>query len=175
MNTRLLPLALLLFTLPALAQQPNDEVALSYGRATFTDLGDSPTIGLSYAHFWRTGIAARVGAQRSQEDFPDNQGDKLVEAFYATAEYHLFRNRLISPYVGGGATYGHARMHLTNAFTAEDSVISGFGDAGVDVNFTPRFAIGADVNYFRFDPDLGDRYGTRLDPITILGSVRYRF
>jgi hypothetical protein len=30
---------------------------------------------------------------------------------------------------------GHARMRLSNAFTGEDSAISGMGDAGIDLKF----------------------------------------
>lgn len=177
MTQRLLPLVLLLLlvSLPAIAQPTNNEVAVSYGRSDFVDLGNSRAFGFSYARYWKHGFAVRLGIHRSQKDFPDNQGEKSAGAYYATAEYHLFRGRLVSPYVGGGVAYGTARMHLSHGFTGKDSDISGFGDAGVDVNVTPRFAISADVSYMRFDPDLGDRHGSRLDPITTLVSLKYRY
>lgn len=49
------------------------------------------------------------------------------------------------------------------------------GDFGVDLNLTRRFALGIDASYIMFDPDLGDRHGTVLDPITTLVSVKYRY
>jgi outer membrane protein W len=169
-------LILFLFSLPALAQQANNEIAISYGRSNFAQRGNSPTIGLSYAHFWSNSLGARIGIHRSEKDFPDNQGHQNIGAYYATVEYHLFRDRLFSPYVGAGIAYGVARIDSTpSGFTAEDTTVSVIGDVGVDVNLPRSFAIAANLSYMKFDPNLGDRHGSALHPMTMLVSAKYRF
>jgi len=175
MTPRILSLALLLFTLPALAQ-PNNEIAVGYGRTMTSEVGDAPAIGLSYARFWSNGIAVRVGGTRSEKDFPDNAGDKMFGGYFAVAEYHLFRDRLFSPHIAGGLAYGVARVYLFHSdLTFEDNAYSATGIVGLDVNLTRNFAIGVDSSYMRFDPDLGDRHGSIADPITTLVSVKYRY
>jgi outer membrane protein W len=175
MNPRLLSLALLLFTLPAIAQS-NNEIAVGYGRTVTSEVGDAPAIGLSYAHFWNNGLAVRVGGTRATEDYPDNAGDKMFGGYFAVAEYHLFRNRLISPHIGGGLAYAVAQVYLSHSdLTYDDNAYSATGIVGLDVNLTRNFAIGVDSSYVRFDPDLGDRHGSIADPITTLVSVKCRY
>lgn len=170
---------LLLLSLPiavSASAQSNNEVAVGYGRTMTSEVGNAPAIGLSYARFWNNGIAVRIGGTRAEEDFPDNAGDKLFGGYFAVAEYHLFRDRLFSPYIGGGLAYGVARVYLFHSdLTYDDNAYSATGHVGLDVNLTRTFAIGAAASYMRFDPDLGDRHGSIADPITTLVSAKVRF
>ena len=93
MTPRLLLLVLLLFALPAFAQQRDHEIAVSYGRTQTSQAGDAPALAASYAHFWTGSVAARFGVQHAAADYPDDQGDKAVGAYFALAEYHFFRGR----------------------------------------------------------------------------------
>ncbi len=175
MIRRALFLALFL-SLPVIAQQTNNEIAISYGRTETEDLGDAPAVGISYARFWTRGLATRVGGQWSGEDLPDNAGDNSVNAYFATAEYHFFRDRLMSPYIGGGIAHAFADIHFSSSgFRGDDSMYTAMVIAGADVNFTRRFAVGVDARYMTFDPDLGDRFGTILDPMTVFVSAKYRY
>ncbi len=174
--SRLLPLVLLLSSLPTFAQQLDHEIAVSYGRTQTSQAGHAPALAASYAHFWADNVVTRFGAQHAAADYPDEQGDKAVGAYFALAEYHVFRGRTFSPYAGAGLAYGYARSYLSHAdFRKSDSVVGAMLASGFDVNNTRRFAIGADGRYMRFDPDLGDRHGSVHDPITVLGTVKYRF
>ena len=176
MTPRSLFLALLLFALPVFAQPLDHEIAISYGRTETEQAGDAPAIGASYARFWTDGIATRIGGHTAGEDYPDDQGDKAVGAYFAVAEYHFFRGRTLSPYGGAGLAYGFARTHLSHAnFRKSDSVLTAMLTAGLDVNVTRRLAIAGDIRYMKFDPDLGDRHGSTLDPTTVMASAKYRF
>ena len=177
MSPRILFLSLaLLFPLFAIAQQPRNEIAVSYGRTETEELGDARPQGASYTRFWTGAVATRFGAQISQEDFPDDAGDKRFGAYSAIVEYHFLRSRTFSPYAGAGVAHAYARQRLRAAnFTKDDSVITVIVDVGLDINVTPRVALGFSANYLKFDPDLGDRFGTILDPTTALVSAKYRF
>lgn len=177
MSPRLLSLSLaLLLALTATAQQPRNELALSYGRTETEQLGDAFTKGASYTRFWTNAIATRFGAQVSNEDFPDDAGDKQLGSYSAIAEYHFLRGRTFSPYAGLGLAYAFARQHLNHSdFSRGDSVLGGIIDVGLDMNFTPRIALAVSANYLKFDPDLGDRHGSTLDPTTVLVSAKYRY
>jgi outer membrane protein W len=176
-----LPLFLLLLaiSLSAAAQLPRNEVDISLGRTQTEELGDAPTIGASYTRFWTRGIATRFAAQYSQEDYSDyanDTGEKSYGSYAAMGEYHFLRDRLVSPYAGGGIAYGFARRHLGNTdFTSSDGQFTYILNVGADVNITPRFAAGISGNYMKLDPDVGDRYGTILDPTTVLVSAKYKF
>src|SRR5215203_2461614 len=89
MNPRLLSLPLLLlFTLPAIAQQPRNELAVSAGISSLGDLGSAPAFGVSYTRFWTDALAVRFGAFSASGDLDDG-GTKTASAYHASAEYHF--------------------------------------------------------------------------------------
>lgn len=163
---RALALSLLfLLSLPAIAQR--NELAVSYGRSEFDALGDGPAFGASYNRFWTENVSTRFALFAASEDH------KTVGAYSATAEYHFLRGRRISPYAGLGIAL--AVVSIDGYDSVSDTGFAPVIGAGIDLNLTRRFAIGADVTYLQFDADLDDRFTIALDPTTFLISAKYRF
>lgn len=173
------PLALFFFSillaLPVFAQ--NNEVAVSYGRINTQSQGNAPALGVSYARFWTRSVATRIGGFTGSETLNSDGGEKELRALYATAEYHFFRGRPVSAHLAGGGAYFTNRVE-TAIFVTEktDSQFTTAVGGGVDLNFSPRVAFGVEALYmpFQWNED-GDRFQVKLDPLTILGSVRYRW
>jgi outer membrane protein W len=179
MTPRLLALTLLaLLVFPAFAQQPRNELAASFGRSEFDQLGDAPAVGLSYNRFWTRMVSTRFGAFVASEDLNEDGGNKRVGAYHASVEVHFLRERVLSPFVSVGGALAFSRVeHPNSDFTASDSLLTPIVGAGIDITITPHFALGADAHYIKYDAetDLGDRFGTTLDPLTVLVSAKYRF
>jgi outer membrane protein W len=165
-------LVLLLLSLPAFAQR--NELAVSFGRSEFDELGDAPAFGVSYNRFWTENVSTRFGLFAASEEANVGDGDDVVGASYATAEFHFLRGRRISPFAGLGVAFAVASIDRVGS-SASDSGFAPVIIGGVDVNLTWRFAIGADVTYLQFDADLRDRFATALDPTTVLVSAKFKY
>jgi outer membrane protein W len=175
MIPRLLSLALLLFTLPAIAQQPQNEVAVSAGYSSLGDLGSAPAFGVSYTRFWTDALAIRFGAFSASGDLDDG-GTKIASAYHASAEYHFRRTAPVSLHVGAGLALATTSVDgLPFDFSASETSPEVIVSAGVDMNVSPRFALGADVHYMYYDVELGARSGYQVNPATLLISGKYRF
>ncbi|HEU4889616.1 MAG TPA: OmpW family outer membrane protein [Thermoanaerobaculia bacterium] len=179
MSPRLLSLALLLLlSLPAIAQQLKNELAVSVGRSQYDQLDDGTALGISYNRFWTESVSTRIGAFAAGEAEEANAGigdDDVVGAYYATAEYHFLRGGRVSPFAGVGFALAFASIERLNARSANDTGFAPIVLAGIDIQLTQRFAIGADVSYFQFDADLEDQGSAALDPTTVLVSAKYRY
>jgi len=174
MNPRLLSLPLLLlFTLPAIAQQPRNELAVSAGISSLGDLGSAPAFGVSYTRFWTDALAVRFGAFSASGDLDDG-GTKTASAYHASAEYHFNRAARVSPYVGAGLALAVTSVDgLPFDFSASETNPEVILSGGVDVNISRRFALGADVRYMYYDVGLGSAY--QVNPATLLISAKYRY
>ena len=173
MNGRLL--LVLLFALPAVAQLAPNEVAVSFGRSDLEVLGDAPAIGVSYNRFWGQLGSVRFGAFTAGEGYEDAPGEERVHTLHASAEVHFLRGRVVSPYAGVGVAMASTRIDSGGSSLSETSfapIVSG----GLDFNVWPRWAIGVDGRWMHLRVDSGDRFGPYiLDPLTVMGSVKYRF
>jgi outer membrane protein W len=174
MTPRLVSLAfLLLLSLPALAQR--NELAVSFGRSEFDSLGDGPAFGLSYNRFWTDSVSTRFALFAAADEANVGNGEDIVSAYYATAEYHFLRGRRISPFAGLGLAFAFVSIDRVGGNSEGDSGFAPVIIGGVDVNITRRFALGADVTYLQFEADLDDRFATALDPTTVLVSAKFRY
>ncbi|HVE70788.1 MAG TPA: outer membrane beta-barrel protein [Thermoanaerobaculia bacterium] len=173
-----LPLVLLfLISFPLLAQQqqPRNEVSGSYGRIEVEDALDLEIYGASYNRYWTRQFSTRVGILSGSDVLPDDNGDASSRLLHGTVEFHPFSGRLFSPHVGfGGAYVRHYEDYLDSDET--DSRLTTVVLGGIDVNFTPRFAIGADALYSAFGVESGnDRFARDLTSLSVFGSARFRW
>jgi hypothetical protein len=78
--------------------------------------------------------------------------------------------------VGAALAFSHIERPNSD-FTRSDTLLTPIFGAGIDLTLSPRFALGADVHYIKYDAEteLGDRFGTPLDPTTVLVSAKFRF
>jgi opacity protein-like surface antigen len=175
MNGRSFSLFLvLLVSVPMVAQQARNEVAVSAGRSDMGELGDAPAFGVSYNRYWTGGLSTRFEVFTAGEE--NGVGDRRVTTSHISAEYHFLRDRAVSPYVGAGLAWVDNTRHLDEFdFTSTESVFTAIGSAGVDLNVSRRFSLGVDVRYLYFDVELGSRFGYQVDPLTVMGSAKFRF
>ena len=182
MNGRALPLSLVLLlavsAFPLAAQTPANEIALSAGHSDLGQLGDAPAAGISYNRYWRGGFSTRFGVFGAAEELtsdPDG-GEKRIGAGHVSAEYHFLRRHRLSPYAGLGVAFAVNELeHANSDFSASESSFETIVSGGVDLNVTPRFALGADARFMYYDVGLGDRFGYQVDPLTVLVSAKFRY
>lgn len=168
-RTLLLPL-LFLLTLSAAAQLPRNEATLALGIWDSDELGNDPAIGASYNHYWTGMFSTRAGG------FVSRGGDFTTATMHVSAELHLFRAARVSPWVGAGGAWAHTRRAASNDhFVGDESQLTGIYSAGVDYAVSPAFALGAEASYMNYEMTLGNRFGYRVDPVTVLLSGRWRF
>lgn len=167
---------LLLLAIPAAAQVPNNEVAVSAGLSELGDFGNAPAIGVSFNHYWGERTSFRFGAFSASGEFDSDAGENNVKAVYAAAEMHFRRGQFVSPYAGVGGAMGFTQVELVEfEFSADESSIAPTITFGADFNVSPRFAIGVDGNWMYLRGDLGARFPYVIDPVTVLASAKYRF
>lgn len=170
-----LPLLLLVAALPLAAQQPPNEIALSVGRTGLSRSGELPAIGVSYNRFWTRVASTRGGVLVARDAHLEGRGEDRFTAVYASAEYHPFRGRLVSPRLGGGVALASSRVDTGFGDPESDSEITVIASAGADVSLTRRFALGAELLYVPYTPASRDRFGLQWDPLTLFASARFRW
>jgi opacity protein-like surface antigen len=156
----LLFLALFL-SLPAAARLPRNEVSLAAGWTDLARYGGDRTIGAGYTRYWHPAVATQLGVSVA--------GDRFMSV-HLTAEYHARRERTFSPWGG----LGIARRAF-DAGDAEETNVGLIAAGGVDLNVTPRFAIGGQLHYSRLVTDEGDRFEANVHPTTITIAARWRY
>ena len=180
---RTFPLFLvLLVTLPLLAQSPNNEVALAFGQSRFTEnAGDSSgekTASLSYNRFWTSRISTRFALVEYGVDFAIDLGGRSgvdISAKTLTVEYHFLRDETISPHVGAGAAYAKTGVSGAHVGGSSDYELTGLVTAGADVNVSRSFAVGLDVTYMPYRPELSNGNQPTLHPLTVAGAIKFRW
>lgn len=169
MNLRcLLPLVLLLVSLPAAAQLPPREVSVSLGMWDTAELGNEPALGASHNYYWTPMLSTRAGGFIAKGD------DVTSFNAHVSGELHLFRHTRVSPWVGAGLALAYTRLN-TQDFSGSEMHPTGIYSGGVDVAVSPRFAIGAEASYMNYELELGSRFGYGVDSVTMLVSGRWRF
>jgi len=114
-------------------------------------------------------------------------GDLDLLPITATLQYHFAKDARISPYIGGGLAYILAddlssdELDAIEIGTVEiDDELTYAAQAGLDINFTPRFAIGVEAKYIAFTPEsatAGDDepVDLELNPIIFSAGVKLRW
>jgi len=165
MTPRALALAVsVLVSLSAAAQLPRNEVAVSAGWTDLASVGGARALGASYSRFFTPNICAQLGAVRA-----DGRGKELTD-IHAAAEFHPFRESTLSPW----AALGVARIAFRDSESLHSKLTSLVG-AGVDVNLSRQFAIGAQVHYSPFVINPRERFGFNLNPMTLSLAARWRY
>lgn len=174
MNRLLLLPLLLLTALPALAQQPRNEIAASFGRADSNVLGDALAFGLAYNRFWTERFSTRFGMFAAGEE-EDNGAERVFGAYHASAEVHWWRDRLVSPYAGVGIAYAVDTFELAQfGIDEEETTVTGIVSGGIDLQLARRFALSGELRLMRYD--VADERAPRTnDPVVALVSGKFRF
>lgn len=114
-------------------------------------------------------------------------GDLDLLPITATLQYHFAKGARVSPYIGGGLAYILADdlnsddLDAIDIGTVEiDDELTYAAQAGLDINFTPRFAIGVEAKYIAFTPEsatAGDDepVDLELNPIIFSAGVKLRW
>ncbi len=168
-------LVLLLLALPLFAQsRPDNEVSVSFGRIEVEDALDLDVYGASYNRYWTRELSTRIGVISGSDVLPDDNGDASSLLVHGTFEAHAWRGRLFSPHAGVGGAYARHKENYLGSNEVDSRLRPAFL-AGIDVNFTPRIGIGADVLYSRFGLESNDRFARDLTSISVFGSARFRW
>jgi outer membrane protein W len=177
-------LVTLLLAFSVAAQTPQNELGLSFGRAglgTYAAVETTvDTIGLSFNHYWTPAISTRFsvtefGIQALRLDL--GTGRTLdMNAISATVEYHALRDRIFSPYAGGGAAYVESEINQARgAGLRAGRELAPLVTVGADLNFARRFALGLDGTYILYRPDYEGFGRTDLDPFTVSATLKWRW
>ena len=197
-----LAVLILLCALPLSAQ--SNEVGLWYGFSQVGDTDDEDStvafddgdgLGVSFNHFWTSHLSTEVSAmQLSHDGSLELAGTSALEtgsldltALSATVQWHFApRAAFLSPYVGAGVSYvtaddiTSADLQLIGIERVEiDNSIAVTGQAGLDIAFSRRFAVGVDAKYIRYRPDsaapVGDALQLDLDPLVFSAGLKLRW
>lgn len=171
-----------LLAVPLFAQQTNNEFAVSYGRANFTeDVGETSserTIGLTYNRFWTPAVSTRFGVTEIGADLSLDftlDEDIATSVWTASLEYHLLRGARISPWAGIGVGYVQTEIGTRAYDATPPHEFTGLATAGVDVNLIRLLSVGADVAYMPYKPDVGPVGEVDISPLTVSANVKFRW
>ena len=147
-----------------------NEVAISAGWTDFANLGGARAIGASYSHFWTPAVSTQLGAILAGDQITEAHPNNSFTDVHATAEFHAFRERLLSPW----AALGIAFVAIDEP-ERSNSTFTTIAGAGVDVKISRRLAIGGQWHYSPFEVDPRDRFGLRVNPTTVMVAARWRY
>jgi hypothetical protein len=169
----LLVLAISVTTIPARAQQPLNELALSAGRSDLQLLGDAAAVGISYNRYWKPAASTRFGIFAAGENLDAEFGEVIAGAAHVSFEYHFLHDRRISPYAGAGAAL--TVTHVSSL--ARDTKLAPIFSGGIDLRVTPRLTVGADARFLFYDIETNDRFigSLTLKPATVLISAKFLY
>lgn len=187
MRTSTIPFILMavLLALPLSAQTPRNEFGASIGRADMGDFGDAGTLALNYNRYWTAGLSTKIGiigygAELTAVDIgpggASTAGDLVMGAWTAGLEYHIWRDRRFSPYVGAGLAYVAAQFADTPAGDIDaDNEVTGTASVGADISLGRRWAINADATYMPYSADFPPIGSIDMDPLTLSAGVKFRW
>jgi outer membrane protein W len=179
---RTFPLLLVvLFSLPLLAQSPNNEIAVGFGWADYSeDAGESSrdtAATFSYNRFWTPTISTRLGVTEYGIGLTiggDTGSD--ISAWTLLVEYHPRRAQRVSPYGGAGVGYVDAEVGAGRHVTAHaERELAPLVKLGADLNVARWLALGLDGTYMRYAPEFSDGRTRDISPIMVTGSLKLRF
>lgn len=180
---RTFPLLLvLLLSLPLFAQSvPNNEIAIGFGWANYTEnvgeAGRDTAATLSYNRFWTPTISTRLGLTEFGIGLTiggDTGSD--ISAKTLLVEYHPRRGQRISPYGGAGVGYVEAKAELGRHITEEaDGEVAPMLKLGADLNLTRWLAVGLDGTYMRYTPEFSGGRTIDVSPLMATASLKLRF
>jgi outer membrane protein W len=182
MRTSLL-LMILFLSLQLFAQIPNNELSISYGKGSFkNDIGDASNEAVgsfSYNRFWTPAVSTRLGVTEfgvgPATDFGGASGID-ISAKTLAVEWHIRRDRLVSPYAGIGAAYVSTSLATRHLTASSDNEFTGFVTAGIDLNLARWFAIGATSSLMPYEPALSPGgHQVDLSPLSVSGALKFRW
>jgi len=177
-------LVILLLALPVVAQTPNNELAVSIGRAglgTYAAIETTvDTIGLSFNHYWTPAISTRFGVTEfGVKPFNLDQGAGRafdMNAISADVEYHWMHDQLFSPYAGAGLAYVESEIEQVHSGSLSSGrEVAPLVTVGADLNFARHFAVGLDGTYVMYRPDYPVVGKVDFDPFTVSAGVKWRW
>ncbi|HEY0157207.1 MAG TPA: OmpW family outer membrane protein [Thermoanaerobaculia bacterium] len=173
-------IAALVFSFSLSAQSTRNELGASIGYADMPGFGDAGTFSLTYNRFWTGNLSSQLGLTSYAADLHvvdgPSAGELQMGALTGEVQYHFWRDRRLSPYVGGGVAFVTSQLADTPAGDIEaDNEITGVASAGVNLNLGRRWAINGDVTYMPYDADFPPVATIDMDPLTISAGVRFRW
>jgi outer membrane protein W len=178
------PLLVLLLALPVFAQTPNNELALSVGRAALGTYAATETtldtVSLSFNHYWTSTVSTRVGlTEFGVKPFNLDLGaGRTVDmnAISAAVEYHWMRDRRFSPFAGAGAAYVQSEIEQVHSgILSAGPEVAPLVSFGADLNFARSFAVGLDGTYLLYRPEYEGGHREDFDPFTVSAGVKLRW
>ena len=163
MTPRALVVLFALLSLPAAAQLRN-QVAVSGGWTSLAGIGGARAVGASYDRFVTPYVSAQLGAFRAAA-----RRTRLTDV-HAAAAFHPLPEAKLSPWIGLGA----ARITFDNSGVAHTK-LTPTAVAGLDLNISRRFALGAQFHYAELEINPRDRFGLSPNPATWSLAARWRF
>lgn len=150
--------------------------------------------GVSLNQYWGSlsgelsATALTQSGKITADGFDDiDVGDLDLIPITATLQYHFAKGARVSPYIGGGIAYILADelksddLEFLDIGTVEiQDEVTWAAQAGLDINFSERFAIGVDAKYIAYTPEsatAGDDEPVDLDlnPIIFSAGVKFRW
>lgn len=160
------------------------------------DFDDATGYGVSINHFWSNSLSTEVAAHRLESDGSIaidgttalDIGKLKLTAITAAVQWHFMKGGRFSPYVGAGIAHVSADDLSSNDLdlagigeVAIDTDTTWMADAGLNVNFGSRFAVGVDAKYVPYSPDSApvgapdDSVELDFNPLVVSAGVRLRF
>lgn len=146
-------------------------------------------VGLLYNRFWFGGFSTELAYQRlganlelSFDEITETVGEIDLDVLSATAQLHMARGAILSPYVGGGVAYVSGEAGSIDEDEIErvdlENELEFLANAGINLNLGRSFGIFVDGKYILYEArGEGESDGEALDvnPLIISGGLKFRF
>lgn len=188
--------------LPLTASAQNNELGVFISTSQFDDneiqdagdefdveFDEDMGIGVMYNRFWFGGFSTELAYQRlgadltlSLDDVSEDFGNLDLDVLSATAQLHLARGSMISPYVGGGLAYVSGEAGSIDQDEADnvdlENELEFLVNAGLNVGLGRSFGVFLDGKYILYEArGEGESDGEALDinPLIISGGIKFKF
>ena len=190
------------FLLPLTAAAQSNELGVFASTSQFEDseiedagdvfdaeFDEDMGLGVLYNRFWFGGFSTEFAYQRlgadltlSADEISEDIGELDLDILSATAQLHMARGAILSPYIGGGVAYVSGEAGSIDEDEIEtvdlENELEFLANAGLNLNLGRSFGIFLDGKYILYEArGEGESDGEALDvnPLIISAGVKFRF
>ena len=171
----------------------SDSTVVEDGDRINFEFDESVGYGLAFNHFWTSAFSTELAIQKYSADLSlgldggprFRAGEFDVTSITAMAQVHFLRDRLFSPYIGGGIARISGEFEPSDLVDEPDaenvdleSEVTWTAAAGVNVRLSEHFALTGEIKFIPWDAVEENgvpEEGVEVDPATVSGGVRFRF